>query len=258
MHGVERHSSVLDRLGESIAAGARPAGTVLTLAGLAHEFGVSRTLAREVVRVLESMGMVESRRRVGVTVRPPRDWNPFDPRLIRWRLSGPERDAQLRSLTELRAAIEPAAARLAAARADEPDRRRLAELAARLRELGEAGRGTDPEYQEVDIAFHRLLLTASGNPMLAALGDVVAEVLRGRTALGLMPAHPAPCALDAHDATAAAVAGRSAGVAEERARAVVTEVLQEVSPTAEDPGPPPAGVVDGPAGAPGWKEPAGR
>ncbi|KLU09444.1 MULTISPECIES: FadR/GntR family transcriptional regulator [unclassified Kocuria] len=229
MHGVEQHSGVLDRLGRSIASGDRVPGTVLTLAGLEEEFGVSRTLVREVVRVLESMGMLESRRRVGVTVRPPRDWNPFDPRLIRWRLGGPGRDAQLLSLTELRAAIEPMAARLAAARADESTRRRLVELAARLKELGQAHRGTDPEYLATDIAYHELLLAASGNPMLAALGGVVAEVLSGRTALGLMPRDPAPGALEDHEATAAAVASGDAATAEARARAVVTEVLEEVA-----------------------------
>ncbi|MFC4904279.1 FadR/GntR family transcriptional regulator [Kocuria oceani] len=229
MHGVEQHSGVLDRLGRSIASGDRVPGTVLTLAGLEEEFGVSRTLVREVVRVLESMGMLESRRRVGVTVRPPRDWNPFDPRLIRWRLGGPGRDAQLLSLTELRAAIEPMAARLAAARADESTRRRLVELAARLKELGQAHRGTDPEYLAIDIAYHELLLAASGNPMLAALGGVVAEVLSGRTALGLMPRDPAPGALEDHEATAAAVASGDAATAEARARAVVTEVLEEVA-----------------------------
>ncbi|MGQ1798981.1 FadR/GntR family transcriptional regulator [Kocuria oceani] len=229
MHGVEQHSGVLDRLGRSIASGDRVPGTVLTLAGLEEEFGVSRTLVREVVRVLESMGMLESRRRVGVTVRPPRDWNPFDPRLIRWRLGGPGRDAQLLSLTELRAAIEPVAARLAAARADESTRRRLVELAARLKELGQAHRGTDPEYLATDIAYHELLLAASGNPMLAALGGAVAEVLSGRTALGLMPRDPAPGALEDHEATAAAVASGDAATAEARARAVVTEVLEEVA-----------------------------
>ncbi|MFI7481134.1 FadR/GntR family transcriptional regulator [Kocuria sp. M1R5S2] len=228
MHGVEQHGGVLDRLGESIASGARPPGTVLTLAGLEEEFGVSRTLVREVVRVLESMGMLASRRRVGVTVRPPEEWNPFDPRVIRWRLGGPGRDAQLLSLTELRAAIEPVAARLAAVRADEPARRRLVALAARLRELGEAGRGTDPEYLDTDVSYHSLLLEASGNPMLAALGDVVAEVLSGRTALGLMPQEPAPGALEDHEATAAAVARGDAPTAERRARAVVAEVLEEV------------------------------
>lgn len=234
MHGVEQHSGVLDRLGESIASGARAPGTVLTLAALEEEFGVSRTLVREVVRVLESMGMVESRRRVGVTVRPPRDWNPFDPRLIRWRLGGPGRDEQLRSLTELRTAIEPVAARLAAVRADGPTRRRLVELAARLRELGEARRGTDPEYLEVDTAYHALLLEASGNPMLAALQDVVAEVLSGRTALGLMPPSPDPGALEDHEATAAAVASGNAAEAEARARAVVVEVLEGVVDVTEN------------------------
>jgi hypothetical protein len=53
MHGVEQHSGVLDRLGRSIASVDRVPGTVLTLAGLEEEFGVSRTLVREVVRVLE-------------------------------------------------------------------------------------------------------------------------------------------------------------------------------------------------------------
>jgi DNA-binding FadR family transcriptional regulator len=234
MHGVEQHSGVLDRLGRSIASGDRVPGTVLTLAGLEEEFGVSRTLVREVVRVLESMGMLASRRRVGVTVRPPGDWNPFDPRLIRWRLGGPGRDAQLLSLTELRAAIEPVAARLAAARADESTRRRLVELTARLKELGEAHRGTDPEYLATDIAYHELLLAASGNPMLAALGGTVAEVLSGRTALGLMPRDPAPGALEDHEATAAAVASGDAATAEARARAVVTEVLEEVADVTEN------------------------
>lgn len=241
MHGVAQHGGVLDRLGESIASGERGPGTVLTLAGLEEEFGVSRTLVREVVRVLESMGMVESRRRVGVTVRPAQDWNPFDPRLIRWRLSGPGRAAQLLSLTELRAAIEPLAARLAAARADGATRRRLVALAARLKELGEAHRGTDPEYLATDIAYHALLLEASGNPMLAALGDVVAEVLSGRTQLGLMPREPVPGALESHEATAAAVATGDAATAEARARAVVAEVLEEVVGAAGAE-PPPAGL----------------
>lgn len=232
MRSAKQHSEVLDRLGESIASGERVPGTVLTLGGLEEEFGVSRTLVREVVRVLESMGMLESRRRVGVTVRPHEDWNQFDPRLIRWRLDGPGRNAQLLSLTELRAAIEPAAARLAAARADEAARHRLVELAARLKELGEARRGTDPEYLATDIAYHELLLTASGNPMLAALGSTIAEVLTGRTALGLMPREPAPGALEDHEATAAAVAAGDAATAEARARAVVTEVLDEVTEVA--------------------------
>ena len=69
------------------------------------------------MRVLESMGLVAARRRVGITVLPPARWNPFDPDIIRWRLAGPDRLRHLQSLSELRSAIEPLAARLAAAHA---------------------------------------------------------------------------------------------------------------------------------------------
>ena len=85
--------------------------------GAAAHYAVSRTVAREAIRVLESMGLVTSRRRVGVTVTPRAQWNVFDPMLIRWRLAGSGRADQLRSLSELRAGFEPAAARYAATRA---------------------------------------------------------------------------------------------------------------------------------------------
>ena len=64
--------------------------------------------------MLESMGMVASRRRVGITIQPPEKWNVFDPRVIRWRLDSDDRAAQLVSLSELRRGFEPAAAALAA------------------------------------------------------------------------------------------------------------------------------------------------
>ena len=51
---------------------------------------------REAMRILESMGLVESRRRVGITVRPIAEWNVFDPKVIWWRLSGPDRGARRR------------------------------------------------------------------------------------------------------------------------------------------------------------------
>lgn len=137
------------------------------------------------MRLLESIGLVVSRRRVGITVQPPSSWQVFDPRVIWWRLSGQGRDAQLRSLTELRIAVEPLAAGAAARGASAAERRRAVELAAAMRKTGEAGELE--EFLELDIAFHALLLGASGNEMFAALIDVVAVVLRGRTTLGLMP-----------------------------------------------------------------------
>lgn len=223
------HNSVLERLGTEIAQGVRPAGSVITLAQLEDEAGVSRTVIREVVRILESMGMVESRRRVGVTVLPVAAWSVLDPQLIRWRLAGPERHAQLHRLTEMRLALEPTAARLAARRATAEVGAELLELAGRLRELGEAGRGHEQPYLEADIEFHALLLAASGNDMIASLHEIVTEVLAGRTDLGLSPANPAPVSFDNHEGVARAIAERNEDLAEQYARAVVMEVWEELS-----------------------------
>ncbi|MFH5821060.1 FadR/GntR family transcriptional regulator [Georgenia sp. AZ-5] len=222
------HSDVLDRLGQEIAHARLPAGSVVTLASLEERFGVSRTVVREAVRVLESLGMVESRRRVGVRVRPPAGWTVLDPRVVRWRLCGPERDLQLHRLTELRLALEPTAARLAARKAGPAVGERLAELAARIRELGEAGQGDQPEYLAADIAFHGLLLEASENDLFLAMQDVITEVLAGRTHLHLTPAEPAPASLDHHEAVARAVSARDEEAAERHARAVVMEVWHEL------------------------------
>ncbi|GAA1926228.1 FCD domain-containing protein [Streptomyces sodiiphilus] len=227
-----RHQAVLDTLGLEITGGALPAGHVLTLEGIQERFRVSRTVAREAMRLLESLGLVASRRRVGITVLAPASWNVFDPRVIWWRLSGADRENQLRSLTELRAAVEPPAAG-AAARNASAEQRALAErLAARMRTLGEAGR-LGP-FLDTDIAFHTLLLRAGGNEMFSGLADVVAVVLRARTALGLMPPQPRPHALDLHEAVARAVASGRAAEAEAAMRELLAEVRNAVVP----PGPP--------------------
>ncbi|WP_197319191.1 FadR/GntR family transcriptional regulator [Saccharomonospora sp. NB11] len=216
------HNTVLDTIGSDITAGLLADGDVLTLDRIQERFGVSRTVARESMRVLESMGLVRSRRRVGITVQPRSSWNVFDPRVIWWRLSGPGRDEQLRSLTELRIAVEPLAAAAAARSASGQERARAMDLAAEMRTLGEAGRLDD--FMERDVAFHTLLLRASGNEMFGALSDVVAAVLRGRTQLGLMPHQPVPEALDLHERVAASVARGEPSAAE----AAMTELLAEV------------------------------
>lgn len=226
------HSSVLETLGQEIVAGEIPAGTVVTLERLQARFQVSRTVMRECMRILESMNLVQSRRRVGIVVRPSAEWTVLDSRVIRWRLDGPGRGAQLRDLTELRIAIEPAAASGAAERATPEQRAELVELGGRLRALGEAGKLA--EFLEVDIAFHSLLLRASGNSMFGALEDFVAEVLAGRTHHGLMPAHPVPAALDAHEGVAHAVHAHDPAGAERWMRELVTEVRAAIADTAGD------------------------
>ncbi|MEU8809333.1 FCD domain-containing protein [Streptomyces violaceoruber] len=220
------HGRVLDTLGPAITAGAYPVGSVLRTDELAQRFEVSRSVMREAVRVLESMHLVESRRRVGVTVLPECEWNVYDPQVIRWRLAGSERPRQLRSLTVLRSAVEPVAAGLAA-------RHATAEQCAELTEctLGMVANSRGHRLEEYlfhDVAFHRVILTASGNEMFARLGGVVAEVLAGRTHHDVMFEDPDPAAVTLHVQVAEAVRARDAERAERLTREITEGALQEL------------------------------
>jgi len=225
------HSSVLDALGRRIASGVLAEGAVITLAGIEAESGASRTVAREAVKVLESLGMVTSRRRVGITVQPRHAWHVLGAETIRWTLDGPLRHAHLVELMELRAALEPVAARFAAERADDAQREGLVRLATELDRLGQQGLGDSPEYLQVDIDFHTLLLAASGNALYAELAGPVREILVGRTHRGLTPADPAPGTLDAHLAAARAIARGDGEDAERNVRDHIAIVTGEIERT---------------------------
>ncbi|MEU3729102.1 MULTISPECIES: FadR/GntR family transcriptional regulator [unclassified Streptomyces] len=220
------HGRVLDTLGPAITAGEYPAGSVLRTDELAQRFEVSRSVMREAVRVLESMHLVESRRRVGVTVLPECEWNVYDPQVIRWRLAGAERPRQLRSLTVLRSAVEPVAAGLAARLATPEQCAELTECA-----LGMVANSSGHQLEQYlfhDVAFHRVILTASGNEMFARLGGVVAEVLAGRTHHDVMFEDPDPAAVTLHVQVAEAVRARDAERAERLTREITVGALQEL------------------------------
>ncbi|MER5476516.1 FCD domain-containing protein [Streptomyces sp. NPDC002734] len=220
------HAQVLDRLGPAITAGEHPPGSVLLTDELAQQYGVSRSVMREAVRVLESMQLVASRRRVGVTVRPVEEWNVYDPQVIRWRLAGADRARQLRSLTVLRSAVEPVAAGLAARHAS-PEQ--CAELTRCALGMVATSRGHRlAEYLVHDVAFHRVILSASGNEMFARLGDVVAEVLGGRTRHEVMFEDPDPAAVTLHVRVAEAVREGDAAEAERLTREITVGALREL------------------------------
>lgn len=221
------HARVVNELGLDVCRGTLPAGSVMRIEELEARYSVSRSVIREALRVLSSMGMVMSRKRVGVQVLAPSEWNLFDPQVIRWRLASPHRVMQLRSLTELRAAIEPEAARLAADNASSSEASEIFSLAGKL---WAAGQAEEVElFLELDIAFHSLILTRSGNLMFGKLSTLVAEVLSGRTHYGLMPRHPHDDALQLHVDVASAIQRRNGDDAHAAMLGIMQRTLSEMT-----------------------------
>lgn len=219
--GSPVHDSLVAELGRAIVDGEHPPGSRMLTVELASERGVSRSAAREAVRVLESFGLVWVRRKSGVEVRPRADWNVYAPEVIAWRLAGPGRDEQLRELSQLRSVIEPLAARLAAVSATSEQKVELVSLAVAM---GQEDHEADRErYLTADIRLHRLLLDSSGNRMLAALGGTVEAVLRGRTAHDLMPHVANQNAVQWHRDVVFAVANGDGEAAAAAMREIVAE-----------------------------------
>jgi DNA-binding FadR family transcriptional regulator len=217
---------VADDLGLAIASGTHAPGEVLRTDDLAERFAVSRTVIREAVQALQAKRLLRSSPRVGLTVRPLQEWHLYDPDVIRWRLAGPSRTVLLDELTELRGAVEPAAASAAARRGDREQRTKLLESSARMRAAAAAGDRTS--FLEADVDFHCLVLGMCGNPLFAQLAAVTEELLRGRAALKLLPTAPDPADADRHDAVAVAIAAGDPARAEAAMRAVVAESLEDI------------------------------
>lgn len=211
--------SVLKELGTDIISGRIPAGQRFTLQDLCIRFGISRTVAREAMRALEQLNLVHASRRVGITVQEKNEWSVFDSAVINWRLETPqERESQLRSLLELRIAVEPSAARSAADAASSAARNTLLDLANTIHNLGSRGLGNSQEFLDTNAEFHALVLTSSGNEMFAALATTMTTTLIAYSKVELHTVHPNEESLTRHKNLAAAISAGNADSAEKVCR----------------------------------------
>ncbi|MFI1728512.1 FadR/GntR family transcriptional regulator [Streptomyces acidicola] len=163
------YGQAVEEIGRRIIRGDHPPGSVLYPEKLEAELGVSKTVVREALRVLASKGLIESRQKRGTTIRPRADWNLLDSDLLRWQGSSDPTDSFLEDLAEVRAIVEPAGARLAAARRTESD---LTALRQALDAMAAAGNDTEAMV-EADLAFHRALLDAAHNELLSRMEVVI-------------------------------------------------------------------------------------
>ena len=114
--------ALLDAVGKAIVTGQYDTVAFPTEADLAQQYAVSRSVTREAVKMLTAKGLLAARPRKGTTVQPARTWNLFDPDVLRWMLERKFSLDLLRQFSELRIAIEPMAAMMAA-RAGNADER---------------------------------------------------------------------------------------------------------------------------------------
>src|SRR5437762_11044795 len=135
------HGQIVHSIGRRILRGDIQPGEVLPLdSGLP----ASRTVQREAIKVLAAKGLVESRPKTGTRVRPREAWNLLDTDVLAWQQAGAGSPTLLRALTEVRRFVEPAAAELAAMRADARD---LAALAQALEEMGRTAQGANGDFE---------------------------------------------------------------------------------------------------------------
>lgn len=150
-----------------------PGDTLPKEADLSEEYGVSRTIIREAVKGLQARGLVESKARVGTTVRPRGNWKLLDPDVLTWAFESDRQAEALLHLTEVRLVVEPAAAKWAAQRATEEER---AHIETCFRELEQAI-GDRDAWIKADVKFHDSILMACHNELIEHLVGTLRRVL---------------------------------------------------------------------------------
>ena len=201
------------RLGGQIDAGTlRPGDRLPTEQRLAEAHGVSRTVVREAVHQLRSRGLVRSRQGSGVyvTEAPASEALTLDLALIG------SIDDVLR-VREVRRALEAETAALAAERATKTQVGALRKALRAIDRSATEGR----DGVEEDLAFHRLLADAAGNPhfgrLLDFLGHYTMEAMRVTRRNDATRADCVQAVRSEHAAIVDAIAARDAGMARRRA-----------------------------------------
>ena len=171
---MSNHSQIAAILGAEILKGIHPGGENMpSEPQLIKRFRVSRTVIREVMKTLAAKGLVVSKTRVGTRVRDSVHWNLFDADVLSWRVGIGLDSEFVRSLTEVRRAVEPAAARLAAGRRTTAD---LARMRSHVSDMARPGH-TRETFAQADLALHLAIGRASGNPLMRSLAGVIETAL---------------------------------------------------------------------------------
>lgn len=209
------HGRVVRELGVRIVGGAIAPGDSLPIEDeLGPELGVSRSVLREAIKVLAGKGLVEVRPKTGTRVRPRRSWHLLDPEVVRWQFERLSAADDLVELSEVRAVVEPSAARLAARRRTDAD---IADIEAHCKRM-ESAVAEPMAYRTAELDFHAAVVDASHNTMLSHMGAVI------RVALSSVPSNGgvrAPQGTAGHRAVLDAIDRRDPAAAEKGMRELI-------------------------------------
>ncbi|WP_426289211.1 FadR/GntR family transcriptional regulator [Ensifer adhaerens] len=170
------HRLVVEELGQAVVGGEFSVGDILPGdVELAARFNVSRTVLREAMKTLAAKGLIVARARIGTRVMPQANWNLFDGDVLSWHFRAGVDEAFLRHVSEVRLALEPYAAGLAARRATDADISQMMRLAVAM---GDAGHSAQT-LARADLEFHLRLLEASLNPFMHTVGSLIEAALMG-------------------------------------------------------------------------------
>ena len=139
---------------------------------LAVQMGVSRPCVREALQAVASFGVIELRSGRRARVKPLSPHSIFDPA----RLSALLAPEDLLHLCQVREAIEVAAIRLAAQFITPAQLKQLERIVSNLsRQAEQSDLGA---YVESDLAFHKCLIEATGNPIFVQVYEVISRAFR--------------------------------------------------------------------------------
>lgn len=219
------HGEVVHTIGRQIVGGElQPGDTLPPEDELTAGLAVSRTVLREAVRVLAAKGLIDARPKVGTRVRARAEWNLLDPDVLSWRAEASNDRRLYEETTEVRLAIEPLAARLAATRASDEETAAIAEAYAAM----DAGVADRVAYLAADLEFHDRILSACHNELLGHLGGVLRAVLRTTFELTTTPQGSRRRALPLHRTILDEIASGNEDGAEVAARALIADTAADI------------------------------
>lgn len=216
------HDLIVHGIGRRIVNGQFPIGSTLPGdADLMDRFGVSRSVLREALKTLAAKGLIEPKTRVGTRILDEKRWNMFDADILSWRLQRGADAPFFEHLFDIRQALEPLAAASAALRRSDDD---ICRIETAWQAMGRPGQ-TREGFTSADLAFHRAILDASGNPFLHSIGSVIETALAAAFALSAPVDDPDrfALALGQHRAILDAIIARDARAASDAMTVVIFE-----------------------------------